>query len=88
MTHSIYFFDLENSDPNMSLHPDSVHRQNKVDGLIWSLCPVCCLILLGFVRLQFLCVRKCIRRSQDQPQKALELITNCYNLSKSTGSEP
>ena len=43
-------------------------------GLIWLLLVVCHLTLLGFVRLKFLCVHKCIWRSQDRSQKVLELI--------------
>ena len=38
--------------------------------------------------MSFFCVVKCICRSQDHSQKVFKLILNCYELSKSTDSEP
>lgn len=64
------------------------NQYTKVDGLIWLLVVVCYLTLLGVERLNFTCVCKCKWRSHDQSHKVLELISNCYGLSKSIDSEP
>ena len=61
--------------------------QTKVDGPYLVNFAVWYLVLLGFVRLKFLCIRKCIKKQGSIP-KILELISNCFEFSKSSDSEP